>query len=81
MDTRIEEILKEILSAGDERVLSSTDAFAQALKEKGCTEEEVRTVMDNFSGFPLDDDDLAAITGGGGVSRSPRLTDPGPRGI
>lgn len=79
MNTKIDEILKEILSEGNEGALASKDALAQALKDKGCAEEEVRTVMDNFSGFPLDDDDLAAITGGVSIGKPSRGTDPGRR--
>jgi hypothetical protein len=73
MNEKLESVLKELLASGNADVLASKEGFEAELREKGCSPEEIETVLKSFSGFPLDDDDLAAITGGTPFSRTPLL--------
>lgn len=60
----MKELLKKLMEAGKKDAFNSLDELVSAAKEIGYTEEEVNAVMDDFDGFPLDDDDLDEITGG-----------------
>lgn len=59
-----QEILKQLLESGNDEALASTENMEKALKDQGCTQEEIESVLSEFGGFPLDDEDLAAIAGG-----------------
>jgi hypothetical protein len=75
MNEKLESVLTELLASGNADVLASKEGFDAALREKGCSPEEIETVLKSFSGFPLDDDDLAAISGGASNPR-PRILNP-----
>ena len=67
------ELIKALLAAGREDALESLAKFTEAAKSLGYTEDEVNEALDGFDGFPLDDDDLGDITGGGPVSLGVKL--------
>ena len=69
------EILKQLLESGSDEALASKENMEKALKEQGCTQEEIDSVLSEFGGFPLDDEDLAAIAGGLSSVR-PGIRDP-----
>ena len=69
------EILKQLLESGSDEALASKENMEKALKEQGCTQEEIDSILSEFGGFPLDDEDLAAIAGGMPTAR-PAISDP-----
>lgn len=69
------EILKQLLESGSDEALASKENMEKALKEQGCTQEEIDSILSEFGGFPLDDEDLAAIAGGLSSVR-PGIRDP-----
>ena len=67
--------MKQLLESGSDEALASKENMEKALKEQGCTQEEIDSVLSEFGGFPLDDEDLAAIAGGLSSVR-PGIRDP-----
>ncbi len=65
---QMKEILKKLIDSGKKDALDSMDDLMNAAKELGYSEKEVEEAFDDFAGFPLDDEDLAEITGGVTVS-------------
>ncbi|MCR5402907.1 MAG: hypothetical protein K6E91_03700 [Butyrivibrio sp.] len=61
---KMKEILKKLLDAGKKDALNSLEEMTEAAKELGYSEDEVEKALDDFDGFPIDDDDLLEITGG-----------------
>lgn len=64
------EVMKQLVESGDFEALSSKEDLEKVLLEHGCSKEEIEEVLSGFGGFPLDDEDLAAITGGFSSSTS-----------
>lgn len=60
----MKEIIKKLVEAGRAEALNSLEDFKKAAAELGYTEEQVEEALEDFDGFPLDDDDLDEITGG-----------------
>ena len=60
----MKELFKKLLKSGSIRAFDSLDKMKKAAYEFGYTEEQVEKALNDFSGFPLDDDDLDAIAGG-----------------
>lgn len=60
----MKELFKKLLKSGDISAFDSQDKMKKAAYELGYTEEQVENALNEFSGFPLDDDDLDAIAGG-----------------
>lgn len=60
----MKELMKALLDAGKKDAFESLESLAAAAKELGYTEEQVSEALEDFDGFPLDDDDLAEIAGG-----------------
>ena len=67
---KAQEMLKELIDKGDIEALSSKENLEKTLNAMGCVQEEIEEVISEFKGFPLDDEDLMAVTGGGGSSHS-----------
>ncbi len=65
---QMNEILKKLIDAGRKDALDSLDDLMKAAKELGYSEKEIEGALDGFDGFPIDDDDLAEITGGMGIT-------------
>ncbi|MCR4787435.1 MAG: hypothetical protein K5888_02510 [Lachnospiraceae bacterium] len=63
----MKELIKKLIDAGKQDALNSLDELKKVAKELGFSEEQVKEALEGFSGFPLDDDDLEEITGGGGM--------------
>lgn len=62
------EVIKQLVESGEFEALISKEDLEKTLLEHGCSKEEIESVLSEFEGFPLDDDDIEAITGGGGMS-------------
>ncbi len=60
----MKEILKKIVDAGRKDALNSLEELTDAAKDMGYSEDEVEKALEDFDGFPIDDDDLAEIVGG-----------------
>ncbi len=60
----MKELFKKLLDFGSVEAFDSLDNMKKAAYELGYTEEQVEDALDDFSGFPLDDDDLDEIAGG-----------------
>lgn len=60
----MKELFKKLLKSGSIRAFDSLDKMKKAAYEFGYTEEQVENALNDFSGFPLDDDDLDEIAGG-----------------
>ena len=69
----MKEILKKLIDAGKMEALNSLEEFKKAAAELGYSEEQVEDALEDFDGFPLDDDDLEEITGGARVITPVRL--------
>lgn len=67
---KAQEMLKELIDKGDIEALSSKENLEKTLNAMGCVQEEIEEVISEFKGFPLDDEDLMAVTGGGGSSHA-----------
>lgn len=63
----MKELMKKLMEAGRKDAFNSLDELIAAATELGYTEEQMNDLLDEFDGFPLDDDDLEEITGGGPV--------------
>lgn len=60
----MKELFKKLLDSGSVGAFDSLDNMKKAAYELGYTEEQVEDALDDFSGFPLDDDDLEEVAGG-----------------
>ena len=60
----MKELFKKLIKAGKTEALESVDSLKKAAAELGYTAEQIEEALGNFSGFPIDDDDLAEIAGG-----------------
>ncbi|MCR4655222.1 MAG: hypothetical protein K5770_03215 [Lachnospiraceae bacterium] len=69
----MKEIIKKLVEAGRAEALNSLEDFKKAAAELGYTEEQVEEALEDFDGFPLDDDDLDEITGGAANNPSAML--------
>ena len=61
---KVREVIKKLVENGKLKAQFSEEALEKALLEQGCSKEEIEDFLSEFAGFPLDDDNLAAITGG-----------------
>ena len=69
----MKELIKKLIEEGKTEALNSLEEFKKAAAELGYTEEQVEEALEDFDGFPLDDDDLDEITGGASASSGPGL--------
>ena len=69
--SKTQEIIRQLLENGNYEALASEENLKAALEAQGCTGEEIAEALAGFNGFPLDDDDLDAVAGGAGISRTP----------
>ena len=60
----MKELIKKLIDAGKTAALNSLEEFKKAAGELGYSEEQVEEALEDFDGFPLDDEDLDEITGG-----------------
>lgn len=60
----MKELFKKLLKSGSIEAFDSLEKMKQAAYRLGYTEEQVESALDDFSGFPLDDDDLDEVVGG-----------------
>ena len=67
------EVLKQLVESGEFEALISKEDLEKTLLEHGCSKEEIESVLSEFEGFPLDDDDIEAITGGGSMPKVPHV--------
>ena len=63
-DDIMQELMKKLMEAGKTEAFDSMEALSAAAKEMGYTDEQIDKAMEDFDGFPLDDDDLDEIAGG-----------------
>ena len=70
------EIIKGLIDNGNIEALSSKENLEKALNASGCVKEEIEELISEFKGFPLDDEDMMAVSGGGAVYRPPTKIDP-----
>ncbi len=71
----MKELFKKLIEAGKTEAFESLDNLKKAAAELGYTEAQIDEALKNFSGFPIDDDDLAEIAGG---YPRPYMLDPPP---
>ena len=64
----MKEILKKIIEAGKKDALNSLEEMTKAANERGYSKDEVEKALEDFDGFPIDDDDLQEIVGGFGIA-------------
>lgn len=62
--SKVQEIMKQLMENKDQEAFSSEENLRKTLGEHGCSPEEIDEVLAGFDGFPLDDDDLEAASGG-----------------
>ena len=60
----MKELIKKLIDAGKPEALNSLEELKKAAGELGYTEEQVEDALEDFDGFPLDDEDLEEIAGG-----------------
>lgn len=60
----MKELMKKLMDAGKKDAFNSLDELVAAATEIGYTKEQIALLLDEFDGFPLDDDDMEEITGG-----------------
>ncbi len=60
----MKELILKLKEANRMDALDSVDALKEAARELGVSEEEVERLLEDFEGFPLDDDELEEIVGG-----------------
>lgn len=60
----MKEMIKALLDAGKKDAFDSIASFTAAAKELGYADEEISKAVEDFDGFPLDDDDLDEVVGG-----------------
>ena len=74
--SKAQEIMKQLMENKDQEAFSSEENLRKTLGERGCSPEEIDEVLAGFDGFPLDDDDLEAASGGANFQRIQRTEDP-----
>lgn len=62
----MKEMVKKIVKHAGTGALISAQAFEKAAAELGYNKEQIAAAMQDFDGFPLDDDDLLDVVGGVG---------------
>lgn len=77
----MKELLKKIMENAEnpEAVDFSEGGIRTAAKALGYSDADIKALFENFEGFPLDEDDLAEISGGGGISVPSRGKNPSAR--
>lgn len=60
----MKELMKKLMEAGRQDALNSLEELTAAAKELGYSEQEIQKALEDFDGFPLDDEDLEEIAGG-----------------
>ena len=60
----MKELIKKLIDAGKPEALNSLEELKKAAGELGYTEQQVEDTLEDFDGFPLDDEDLEEIAGG-----------------
>jgi hypothetical protein len=60
----LKDLLQKIMENGGNDLDFTEEGITKAALEKGISAEEIAEALDNFDGFPLDEDDLENITGG-----------------
>ncbi len=75
----MKELLQKLMDAGKKETFSSPEELAVAAKELGYTEEEIKEILDELDGFPLEDDDLKEVAGGASSHRAPKYRPQGSR--
>ncbi len=60
----MKELFTKLIEAGKTEAFEGLDSLKKAAAELGYTEAQIDEALKSFSGFPLDDDDLAEIAGG-----------------
>ena len=78
--SKTQELIRNLLENGNYEALASEENLKAALEAQGCTGDEIAEALAGFNGFPLDDDDLDAVAGGAGISRTPSF-DPRSTGL
>ncbi len=78
---KAQEIIKELIDSGDLEALSSKENLEKALSLRGCLQEEIEKVISEFKGFPLDDEDLMAVSAGFGIAKLRSIDPTRPYGI
>ncbi len=68
----MKEVIKELLKQNKFEALDSEESLRKAAKELGYSEQEINEALENFEGFPIDDDDLAEIAGRGALTSGER---------
>jgi hypothetical protein len=63
----VKEMVQKIIKHAGTGALISAQAFEKAAAELGYGKEEIVAAMQDFDGFPLDDDDLLDVVGGVGL--------------
>jgi len=60
----MKEMMQKIIDKVGTKALISANAFEKAAAELGYSKEEIMAAVQEFDGFPLDDDDLMDVVGG-----------------
>ncbi len=60
----MKEMMKKIIDRVGTKALISAQAFEEAAAQLGYSKAEIAAVVQEFDGFPLDDDDLMDVVGG-----------------
>ncbi|MCR1842627.1 hypothetical protein [Murimonas intestini] len=69
----MKELIQKLKETNRLEALDSLESLQKAAGELGFTEEDVMKFMEDFKGFPLDDDDVEEITGGIGAPPASRV--------
>lgn len=64
----MKDLIKKLKEANRLDALDSLEALKKVAAELGITQEEVDEFLENFDGFPLDDDELDEIIGGNNIT-------------
>jgi hypothetical protein len=68
----LKELLKKIMEDGSKNIELTEEGITRAAQEKGISPEDIKEALENFEGFPLDEDDLEGIAGGTSQVFAPR---------
>ena len=60
----MKELFKKLMEEGKKDAIKSRESLIEAAKELGYTKEQIDELLEDFNGFPIDDDDLEEIAGG-----------------
>ena len=69
----MKELIQKLKETNRLEALDSLESLQKAAGELGFTEEDVMKFMEDFKGFPLDDDDVEEITGEIGAPPASRV--------